>query len=564
MDKEKNQALDGFFERKIKDLDLKVDSAHFEEAMSLLDSSKATPAKSKKFGYWASGILALMVIGSILIWHFSTQEKEQLAVNSTNKNINIAVKEENTNSYSSMTDIESDPKSSTVESKAIDNEGISKKIQTQTVFNSTEENTIKTDIKNTQPSSNVLKNLSNSSSVNTNRLNTSKANQNVIEQKHKDNNGLGQQQLSQTSTASLSNQLSTQSDIPTTTSTKSSPENTIVSNQVSNESEPKQSSISDLGANLVSDVPNLKQTAVSDLESNAESLSRFLNLEQLLEQRNITPLFTQLNLDVSASPIQLPATKGKFYQKKSGLFWGINAGIAMNIAELRNSNSDAANLLARRKTEESNDWAPSFELNIGYQKNRWVFTSGLGYSEFSRRGNHSNGIFKDTFSVAMVLDTQPRFVLNRLNPTIILDTFYVQVMVPDTTRFQVPATADASLLKNRLGMRFLEIPLKVGYAFGNGRWGVVPSAGLGIGMKIEEFGYALKTDMTGFSAPSIKNSFLLNLIGDLRLQYHINRRWQVGIGLFGRYNLTPITHNESFDWRFLSYGLDVGVRQMIY
>lgn len=216
------------------------------------------------------------------------------------------------------------------------------------------------------------------------------------------------------------------------------------------------------------------------------------------------------------------------------------------------SDSTTRNYLQKRK--ESTRFASAFSAGIRYTKvfnNGMSLRSGLNYSQINEKFQYLN-----PRDIRYILVITPRDIISGGNV----------VTVYDTVRYTQTGTREKTTY-NRY--RSIDIPLQLGYEFGNGRLHTNISAGAIVNLYSWHKGDVLDsayqpvsiTTGKGSSAYGFKTNIGVGFLGSVSLYYKLTSRMHLLAEPYFRYNLQPMTRdNQNITQKYSTLGLRLGVR----
>jgi hypothetical protein len=212
----------------------------------------------------------------------------------------------------------------------------------------------------------------------------------------------------------------------------------------------------------------------------------------------------------------------------------------------------SANYLLKRK--ETAKFSSAFSAGLRYTRvfsNGMSLRTGVNYSQINEKFKYINE--KD---IRYILVITPRDVIINGIPT----TLY------DTLRFTETGTRIRSTT-NRY--RSVDIPLQLGYEFGNGRLHTNISAGAIVNVYSWQKGDVLDSAnrpvsiTTGKGSPAygFKTNIGVGFLGSVSVYYKLNNRLHLMAEPYIRYNLKPMSRdNQSFTQKYSTVGLRLGIR----
>lgn len=216
------------------------------------------------------------------------------------------------------------------------------------------------------------------------------------------------------------------------------------------------------------------------------------------------------------------------------------------------SDSSSNNYLQRRK--ESAKFASAFSVGLRYTKvfnNGMSLRSGINYSQINEKFLYINE--KD---IRYILVITPRQIFVGGNT----------VTVYDTLRY----TETGKRIKTTYNRyRSIDIPLQLGYEFGNGRLHTNISAGAIINLYSWQKGDMLDTAYQpvsittgkGSSVYGFKTNIGVGFLGSVSVYYKLRPRLHVLAEPYFRYNLQPMTRdNQNVTQKYSTLGLRLGLR----
>lgn len=216
------------------------------------------------------------------------------------------------------------------------------------------------------------------------------------------------------------------------------------------------------------------------------------------------------------------------------------------------ADSTSSNYIQRRK--ESAKFSSAFSAGLRYTKvfnNGMSLRSGINYSQINEKFLYINE--KD---IRYILVITPREIIVGGNTVTIYDTLrYTETGKRIKTTY------------NRY--RSIDVPLQLGYEFGNGRLHTNISAGAIINLYSWQKGDVLDSAYQPVSITTGKSSSLygfktnigVGFLGSVSVYYKLNARLHVLAEPYFRYNLQPMTRdNQNVTQKYSTLGLRLGLR----
>jgi hypothetical protein len=216
------------------------------------------------------------------------------------------------------------------------------------------------------------------------------------------------------------------------------------------------------------------------------------------------------------------------------------------------SDTGSANYLQKRK--ETAKFSSAFSAGIRYTRvfnNGMSLRTGVNYSQINEKFKYIN-----QNDIRYILVITPRQVIINGTPTTVFDTLrYTETGTRIRTTY------------NRY--RSVDIPLQLGYEFGNGRLHTNISAGAIINVYSWQKGDVLDsayqpisiTTGKGSSTYGFKTNIGVGFLASASLYYKLNNRLHLLAEPYIRYNLKPMSRdNQSFTQKYNTVGLRLGVR----
>ncbi len=216
------------------------------------------------------------------------------------------------------------------------------------------------------------------------------------------------------------------------------------------------------------------------------------------------------------------------------------------------SDTGSANYLQKRK--ETAKFSSAFSAGIRYTRvfnNGMSLRTGINYSQINEKFKYVN-----QNDIRYILIITPRQIIINGTPTTVFDTLrYTETGTRIRTTY------------NRY--RSVDIPLQLGYEFGNGRLHTNISAGAIINVYSWQKGDVLDsayqpvsiTTGKGSSAYGFKTNIGVGFLGSASIYYKLNNRLHLLAEPYIRYNLKPMSRdNQPFTQKYNTAGLRLGVR----
>jgi hypothetical protein len=217
-------------------------------------------------------------------------------------------------------------------------------------------------------------------------------------------------------------------------------------------------------------------------------------------------------------------------------------------------NSDTNSITYLQKRKESLTFASAFSAGLRYTKvfnNGMSLRSGINYSQINEKFLYIN-----ERDIRYILVITPRQIISGGNT----------ITVYDTLRY----TETGKRIKTTYNRyRYIDVPLQLGYEFGNGRLHTNISAGAIINLYSWQKGDMLDsayqpvsiTTGKASSAYGFKTNIGVGFLGSVSVYYKITPRMHVLAEPYFRYNLQPMTRdNQNLTQKYSTLGLRLGIR----
>ncbi len=231
------------------------------------------------------------------------------------------------------------------------------------------------------------------------------------------------------------------------------------------------------------------------------------------------------------------------------------AGPDLGLRSFNNFATDTASAAYAQKRKESTRFQSAFSAGVRFTRvfgNGMSLRGGINYSQVNEKFEFVNE--KD---VRYILIVTPRDIIG---PGGVVTTLYDTVRYTETGK-RIRTT------HNRY--RSVDIPLQIGYEFGNGRLHTNISAGAIINLYSWQRGDVLDTAFQPVSITTGKGTgnygFRSNIgvgfLGSVSLYYKLNSRLHLMAEPYFRYNFQPMTNeNLNITQKYNTLGLRLGVR----
>jgi hypothetical protein len=216
--------------------------------------------------------------------------------------------------------------------------------------------------------------------------------------------------------------------------------------------------------------------------------------------------------------------------------------------------SDTNSIAYLQKRKESLTFSSAFSAGLRYTKvfnNGMSLRSGINYSQINEKFLYIN-----ERDIRYILVITPRQITSGGNT----------ITVYDTLRY----TETGKRIKTTYNRyRSIDIPLQLGYEFGNGRWHTNISAGAIVNLYSWQKGDMLDsayqpvsiTTGKGSSAYGFKTNIGVGFLGSVSVYYKLTPRMHLLAEPYFRYNLQPMTRdNQNVTQKYSTLGLRLGVR----
>jgi hypothetical protein len=217
-------------------------------------------------------------------------------------------------------------------------------------------------------------------------------------------------------------------------------------------------------------------------------------------------------------------------------------------------NNDTNSIAYLQKRKESLTFSSAFSAGLRYTKvfnNGMSLRSGINYSQINEKF-----LYVNERDIRYILVITPRQITSGGNT----------ITVYDTLRY----TETGKRIKTTYNRyRSIDIPLQLGYEFGNGRWHTNISAGAIVNLYSWQKGDMLDsayqpvsiTTGKGSSAYGFKTNIGVGFLGSVSVYYKLTPRMHLLAEPYFRYNLQPMTRdNQNVTQKYSTLGLRLGVR----
>jgi hypothetical protein len=235
-------------------------------------------------------------------------------------------------------------------------------------------------------------------------------------------------------------------------------------------------------------------------------------------------------------------------------YFDVYAGPDLGLRSFSGFTGDSNSINYLNKRKETAKFTSAFSAGLRYTRvfnNGMSLRTGVNYSQINEKFKYINE--KD---IRYILVITPRDVIINGTPTTVYDTLrYTETGTRIRTTY------------NRY--RTVDIPLQLGYEFGNGRLHTNISAGAIINVYSWQKGDVLDsanqpvsiTTGKGSAAYGFKTNIGVGFLGSVSVYYKLNGRLHLMAEPYIRYNLKPMSRdNQSFTQKYNTVGLRLGVR----
>ena len=309
------------------------------------------------------------------------------------------------------------------------------------------------------------------------------------------------------------------------------------------------------------------------------------------------------------------ADPSKDYAKKKSsnhFSVGVYGGSIFSMKHLYNFITSNSNHQIRNTNELSNAWSYQAGADVNYHIGKFIISTGINYHSQNQTRNIENAFYRDietdsilttineknywstsvdSFSTIQISSswvstptsvnyydgTTGGYTSNELaSSTYVVDTqtvyhhLYDSVYVPSDTlytnvKFSNIKKMRISSIKNLTGtnyIRYIEIPLMVGYSFQFNRLAIMVRSGIGFGIFSKQSNYFINSTETNLVAS--KNDDFRKLIYNYLLRvgvnYMITPKLGIAVEPIIRANLNSVFNNRNdFQQRFRNYGANFGI-----
>lgn len=335
---------------------------------------------------------------------------------------------------------------------------------------------------------------------------------------------------------------------------------------------------------------------------------------------NPTHIVEGINDNVSNAKVDSLNTKKnvdpvKDYAKKSKskfFSMGVYGGSMYSMKHLYNFISSNSNHQTRNNSELSNTWSYQAGAEVNYHIGKFIISTGINYHSQNQTRNFENAFYRDieTDSILTTINEKNYWITNvdsfstihinsswvstptsvnyydgttggytsneLASSTYVVDThtvyhhLYDSVYVPSDTiytnvKFSNIKKMRISTIKNLTGtnyIRYIEIPLMVGYNFQFNRLAIMVRSGIGFGIFSKQSNYFINSTETNLVAS--KNDDFRKLIYNYLLRvgvnYMISPKLGIAVEPIIRANLNSVFSNKNeFQQRFRNYGANLGI-----
>jgi hypothetical protein len=235
-------------------------------------------------------------------------------------------------------------------------------------------------------------------------------------------------------------------------------------------------------------------------------------------------------------------------------YFDVYAGPDLGMRSFSGFTSDTGSANYLRKRKETAKFSSAYSAGIRYTRvfnNGMSLRTGVNYSQINEKFKYIN-----QNDIRYILVITPRQIIINGTPTTVYDTLrYTETGTRIRTTY------------NRY--RSVDIPLQLGYEFGNGRLHTNISAGAIINVYSWQKGDVLDsayqpvsiTTGKGSSAYGFKTNIGVGFLGSASIYYKLNNRLHLLAEPYIRYNLKPMSRdNQTFTQKYNTAGLRLGVR----
>jgi hypothetical protein len=305
-------------------------------------------------------------------------------------------------------------------------------------------------------------------------------------------------------------------------------------------------SVGDDGKNSRLQLTKPRQDAVeTSLQRMTGAASIITSEKQMVNELQKRSLYNLLLPDCPTIEENAAANK-KYIEFYAGPDFGLRSFSSFS------ADSNSNNYIQRRK--ESAKFASAFSAGLRYTKvfnNGMSLRSGINYSQINEKFQYIN-----ERDIRYILVITPRQIIVGGNTVTIYDTLrYTETGKRIKTTY------------NRY--RSIDVPLQLGYEFGNGRLHTNISAGAIINLYSWQKGDVLDsayqpvsiTTGKGSSLYGFKTNIGVGFLGSVSVYYRLRPRLHLLAEPYFRYNLQPMTRdNQNVTQKYSTLGLRLGVR----
>jgi hypothetical protein len=209
----------------------------------------------------------------------------------------------------------------------------------------------------------------------------------------------------------------------------------------------------------------------------------------------------------------------------------------------------------KRKQEESPIWVYDASMLFDYERNRFVYSAGLNYSQWGEKINYK----PTTDSVSYINGYDTTYITQQTGT----NTFVTNGKINPNYKNKAVVNDKITAHNGVNTYSYVSIPFLLGYKLGGEKFSITPTIGGMVGVPVQSKGYYINNGVTEIIEEKAAN-WLFNVQASADVQTKLGTYINLCITPTVRYNATTLIQSAATENRYYAVGLTMGVSYIIH
>ena len=254
--------------------------------------------------------------------------------------------------------------------------------------------------------------------------------------------------------------------------------------------------------------------------------------------------------------------------KASPFSLGLYGGLSSVQKLLTSQEENLGSHIAMRKAEEQPILTFSAGMELNYQPNRWLVSTGIYYNEYGEKINYSPNVYEQEQISSSGFWTIATFTYDSSdslgNPIIVTlrDSNFNEVLTTDTITITDKSITEQN---GNTKLAYIEIPVLVGYEFSLNNMSILTRTGVSVGYLLNSKGYYVAQDNAQLQDIGTKEdlvrSFSINYLLKAGIHYPMGEMATIFVEPRFKINLQSILgKSNNVSQKYYTYGVNLGIK----